>query len=347
MSNDILIFKTDRVGDLIHLSGCIKAIHENFSKSSITLVCSKYNYQIAKNYYFIQNFIVIDKESSLRILIKYFNQLILKKYSHLFLLDGRKKSLFLSCFIKSKMKSSLCYWKVKKIFNIKYNIYRPNKFILNKFFKNYIISDENYYNTAIKYQDLYFKLLENIKIKISTRKNYYVLNKDYDSIYQNFYKKYINDNYCVFHFDERWDKYNNDALNNSLKIISNLSMETKVILTTGIKPFKFLYELENLYCSFNYEDSKKDFLITNNHKVGKILILKNMSLDLLAYFINNSTKNISSHSGPVLNLSTAFDKEVVDIIIQSKFKELGRWIPFGAKYKRYSFENLSSNLDKI
>jgi len=343
----IIILKTDRVGDLLHLSGCIRSIHENFKDSKITLVCSKYNFQIAKNYSFINKYIIIENEGALRILIKYFNLLMQTRYTHLFLLDSKNRSLFISCFIKAEIKSVLCLWKVKRIFNLKYNLYRPNKFLLRKIFKNYLISDENYSNTNIKYQDLYFKLLENIKIKISSKKNYYLLNNDYNSIYQNFYKKYINDNYCVFHFDERWDKYNNDALSNSLKIISNLSKKTKVILTTGIRPFKFLYALENLYCSFNYDDSKKDFLITNNQELGKILILKNMSLDLLAYFINNSTKNISSHSGPVLNLSTAFDKEVVDIIIQSKFKELGRWIPFGAKYKRYSFENLSSNLDKI
>jgi len=184
---NIIIFKTDRVGDLLHLSGCIKAIHENFKGSQITLVCSKYNYQIAKNYSFIRNFIIIDKEGSVRILIKYFNQLILNEYSHLFLLDGKNRSLFLSYFIKSKLKSSLCYWKVKKIFGVKYNIYRPYKFILNMFFKNYVISDENYYNTNIKYQELYFKLLENIKIKVNSKKNYYVHNNEYQSIYKNFF----------------------------------------------------------------------------------------------------------------------------------------------------------------
>ena len=68
------------------------------------------------------------------------------------------------------MKSVLCYCKSKKIFGLKYNIYRPSKFILKRFFKNYVISDENYYNTNIKYQDLYFRLLENIKIKVNSKK---------------------------------------------------------------------------------------------------------------------------------------------------------------------------------
>ena len=56
---DIIIFKTDRVGDLLHISGCVKTIKENFEDSHITLVCSGYNHQIAKNYHFIDNFIIL------------------------------------------------------------------------------------------------------------------------------------------------------------------------------------------------------------------------------------------------------------------------------------------------
>jgi len=344
---NIIIIKTDRVGDLLHLSGCIKAIHENFKESKITLVCSKYNFQVAKNYSFVHDFIVINQESSLRILIKYFKKLILNKYTHLFLMDGKNKSLILSCFIKSNMKSVLCYWKVKKIFNFTFNIYRPSKFILKLFFKNYLVSDENYSNTDIKYQNLYFKLLENIKIKINSRKNYYEHNHEYESVYRTFYDRYVNEKFCIFHFDERWDKYEDIDFKNSLKIISKLSLKYKVIITTGIKSFKFLNELENLYASFDYNKIDKRLLKINQKEINKVIILKNMPLDLLSFFITNSVKNISSHAGPILNISAAFDVNVVDLIKQSKFNELGRWIPFESKYKRYSFENLSNNLDNF
>ena len=342
---NIIIFKTDRVGDLIHLSGCIKTIHENFISSQITLVCSKYNYQIAKNYSFIRNFIVIDKEGSLRILIKYFSQLVLNNYSHLFLLDGKSKSLFLSYFIKSKMKSSLCYWKVKKILGITYNLFRPNKFILKRFFKNYVICDENYYNTSINYQALYFKLLENIKIKVNSKKNYCVHNNEYISVYEKFFNSFINETFCIFHFDERWDKYKDIDFKNSLKIISKLSSKNKVLITTGVKHFKFLNELEDLYSSFNYDKNNKNLIKVNKVESYKVMILKNLPLDLISFFIANSIKNISSHSGPILNMSAAFDINAVDIINKSKFNELGRWIPIVSKYKRYSFEDLANNLD--
>ena len=261
------------------------------------------------------------------------------------MLDGKNKSLFLSYFIKSKIKSSLCYWKVKKIFGIKYNLFRPNKFILKRFFKNYIISDENYNNTTFKYQDLYFKLLENIKIKVNSRKNYYVHNDEFKSIYDDFFNKFINEKFCIFHFDERWNKYRDIDFKNSLKIISKLSSKNKVLITTGIKSFRFLNELENLYSSFDYNKNHKNLIKSNNKENHKVMILKNLPLDFLSFFIANSIKNISSHSGPILNISSAFDINVVDIINQSKFNELGRWIPLVSKYKRYSFEDLEKNMD--
>ena len=341
----IIIFKTDRVGDLLHLSGCIRSIYENFKDSKITLICSNHNFQIAKNYPFIENYIILEKGNYLKTLFHHFNILRSTKHSHLFILDGKNGSFFMSYFIKAETRSALCFWKVKQLFNFKYSIYRPNKFLLKFFFNNYIICDENYSNTQIKYQDLYFKLLENIKIKINSRKNHYVLNDEFDSIFLNFYKKYINKNYCIFHFDERWDKYKKEDLNNCLKIINILSSKMKVLITTGIKPFKYLNNLESLFSSFNYKN--KNFIIKENKETGNVIILKNMPLDLLAFFIRNSVKNISNHSGPILHISAAFDINVVDIIKQSKFNELARWIPFGAKYKRYSFENLKENLDKI
>ena len=45
----ILIFKTDRIGDFIYFSPCLKIIKDNLKNCKITLICSKYNYQIAKN----------------------------------------------------------------------------------------------------------------------------------------------------------------------------------------------------------------------------------------------------------------------------------------------------------
>ena len=65
----VIIFKTDRVGDFLHLTGCIKTIIENFHDAHITLVCSSSNYQLAKNYPMINTFIIIDKFKILKTLL--------------------------------------------------------------------------------------------------------------------------------------------------------------------------------------------------------------------------------------------------------------------------------------
>ena len=57
----ILIFKTDRIGDFVYFSPCLKIIKDNIPDSEVTVVCSKYNYQIVKNYKEINNIIVINK----------------------------------------------------------------------------------------------------------------------------------------------------------------------------------------------------------------------------------------------------------------------------------------------
>ena len=100
-----------------------------------------------------------------------------------------------------------------------------------------------------------------------------------------------------------------------------------------------------MYFTFDYKKINKNLAKVNNNEINKVLLLKNMPLDLLSFFIANSILNISSHSGPILNLSTAFNISAIDIIKKSKFNELGRWIPLESNYKRYSFEDLSKKID--
>ena len=52
----ILIFKTDRVGDLINITPVINNIKLNYKDCDIDLICSEYNSQIAK--YLSDHFII-------------------------------------------------------------------------------------------------------------------------------------------------------------------------------------------------------------------------------------------------------------------------------------------------
>ena len=47
---NILIFKTDKLGDLINISPVISNLKNSYPKSEITLICSNYNYSVANIY---------------------------------------------------------------------------------------------------------------------------------------------------------------------------------------------------------------------------------------------------------------------------------------------------------
>ena len=57
----IIIFKSDMVGDLINFSPCLKIIKDNKKDSHITLVCSEYNYQVAKNYSYVDILLIYER----------------------------------------------------------------------------------------------------------------------------------------------------------------------------------------------------------------------------------------------------------------------------------------------
>ena len=69
--------------------------------------------------------------------------------------------------------------------------------------------------------------------------------------------------------------------------------------------------------------------------------MKNLPLNLLAYFIKNSEKNISSHSGPIVHISPSFEKMIIDIIPKIKNDELDRWVPIVSNYQRINFEDIT------
>lgn len=343
----ILIFKSDRIGDLINFSPCLKTIRDNNMGSNITLVCSEYNYQIAKSYNFIDELIIYDKKNILFTLIINFKKFFLTKYKHLFQFDGRTLSYSISFFVRASVKSTICFIKHKKFFGIEYQVLRPGKFLLNLFFSNYIYCDEKYSNihnnkSEVHYQTLYFEILKKLKFNIQSKKNLFLLDSKFKDIYESFFFNHINDKFYLFHFDEKWNRCKPIDYENTIKIIDKISTKTKLIITTGLKDFVFLDTLEQKFKTYNYENNKF-YLVNKKNENNSVLILKNLPLNLLAFFIGNSEKNISFHSGPIIHISPAFDKEILDIIPRNKNDELDRWIPVISNYKRINFEDLNND----
>jgi len=335
------------IGDLINFSPCLKIIKENIKDSQITLICSSYNFKVAKNYTYIDEFIIFEKKKIFKNIFSNFKNIFFTKYKYLFQFDGKNSSYFISYFIKSKIKSTLCFVKHKKIFGKVYLMSRPSKFLLKIFYDNFILCDEKYSSPdknkpLVHYQSNYFRILENLNFKINDKRNLFHLDKSYEEQFNNFYFKFINSKFCLFHFDEKWNKLKNSDYKNSLKIINKLSKKFKVVISTGIENFIFLKNLKSEFYSFDFVNNK--FVSNNKLNVKNIILLQNLPLNLLAYFIKNSEINISFHSGPIVHISPTFNREIIDLIPKSKNDELDRWIPTISKYKRINFEDLNDEV---
>ena len=327
-------------------SPCLKILKENIKNAHITLLCSEIAYPIAKNNKYIDKCIILENKNFIQLLLNYFKTFFLTRYQYLFQFDGKKKSFRISYFVNAKIKSTICFVKQRSFFNFRYDTFRPSKFFLKFFFNNYVYRESNYSeklekNSIITYQSLYFKILENLKFQINSKKSIFFLDNNYNDAFEKFYKKEIRDNYYLFHFDERWDLFDDNIYKIILKLLKKLSEKNKLILTSGLKNFTFLNTLENNFKTFNYE--KNNLIEKNLNKNNEIILLKNMPLNLLAFFIKNSKKNFSAHSGPVVHIGAAFEKETIDIIKRNKNNELDRWIPSVSNYKRLNFENMDND----
>ena len=343
----IIIFKSDMIGDLINFSPCLKIIKDNNKNVHITLICSEYNYQVAKNYKQVDKFVIFKKNNLLINIFKNFKTLFFTKYKHLLQFDGKNSSFLISYFINSKMKSTICFIKHKKILTINYMVARPPKILLNLFYKNFIICDENYaindnYKDTHHYQTNYFNILKGLNFKITDKRNLFSLDRFFEEKYSLFYKEKINKSFCLFHFDEKWNNLKLSDYENSLKIINKLSKKYKVIISVGIKKFIFLNDLNEKFSTFSFLNN--EFSLEREINNNDILLLKNLPINLLAYFIKNSELNVSFHSGPIVHISPVYNKKIIDLIPRKKNNELDRWIPLNSEYQRINFEDLN---DKI
>ena len=220
----ILVFKSDRIGDLINISSVIYNLKKNFPSSEITIVCSKYNSGIAKYYPDLQN---------------------LTKYDLLLQLDGKKSSYFCSTIVNSNIKAGLVFFKNKMILSSLSIVKRPN-FLISKFFtylepciEDYQISNNKDYH----YLNLYLNILKRINLKIYS-KNHYL---PYNEINNQKFKNYLH-----IHIDEKWKKFDNNFYINFVDKINNLSNANKIIITSNPNGNKFYF---NIMDKFKFNDN--------------------------------------------------------------------------------------------
>jgi len=312
----ILVFKSDRLGDLINLSSVIYNLKKNFPSSEITIVCSEYNSRIAKYYPDLQNIIIFDK-SFFKFSLKHFKKLYLTKYDLLLQLDGKKSSYFCSAIVNSNIKAGLIFIKNKKILNNLSIVKRPN-FLISKLFSYLEPCIEDYQITNNKdyhYLNLYLNILKKINLTIYSKSHYLPYNETNNQKFRN---------YLHIHIDERWKKFDNIFYVNFVDKINNLSNTSKIIITSNFNGNEFYFNIMDKFKSYD------NFLFKDKVSIKDLL-------NIIFY----SQTVLSSHSGFIVHAAAAFQKNIIDLVPENINNELDRWVPYNISYKRFNNEDFS------
>lgn len=101
-----LIFRTDRVGDFLLTLSLIKLIKSNDPQSTITVIASKKNFKYIESFDVVNNVIILKNDFVSK--IKLILRLRKIKYEAIIVHDGKKRSRFVSFFLKFK-KRIICF----------------------------------------------------------------------------------------------------------------------------------------------------------------------------------------------------------------------------------------------
>ena len=131
---------------------------------------------------------------------------------------------------------------------------------------------------------------------------------------------------------------NLNQFNALINTIHKIGKKYNLILTLGISNIKYEKLLRENFIIHDYKDLKINPKVAKNRS---ILAIRNLPLNLLAYFIANAQANISMHSGLIVHISAAFNKLIIDVIETHKNNEIDRWIPVISEYRRVDLDQLN------
>jgi len=206
---EFLIFRTDRVGDLLFSLILIKIIKSNHPNSQITLVASEKNFEYAKTFKLIKKIIIL--KNNLFSKIKLILELRRNKYEAIIIHDGKNRSKFVSYFLNANKKITC----VTNLIDTQIEIIKKacNQIELR------------YENSSLNFLDERNQSLQKIPFK-----NYLHLHFDEKWVYEEYIKEYINIE------PERKDL---------IDFINNLVSYNNLIITTGKKELKLLKEIKS------------------------------------------------------------------------------------------------------
>lgn len=314
---NVLIYRTDRIGDFLVCSSIYSSIKRNYNNCKIDIVCSNSNYNYVKSFD-IFNKVFLFPEKFLD-KIKFFFSL--KKYDKILVLDGKKRSIYMSIFKKTD----------KKI------IFTPSHFIkkiFSPFFnKSYFI------DYKIPKIELIIKCLNDLDCDFIDEDLTFL--KKYENTNSLIYKNNYSD-YLLFNFDEKWlankyiKSYQNiePTIDELVFFLENISKKKKIIITNGFVENHLIKKLQ---------------LIKDNTFFNRVIIKDKIDLYELQSLIKESDFFISCHGGPT-HMASNYNIKLIDIIDLSEkefFESYNHHIKNKTQLFRERFSILCEKILKI
>ena len=294
MSKNILIFRTDRIGDLIVSCPPILTIKESLNDTNLTLVASNKNFVYAKSLNLF-NEILLFPDTGIFSKIKFILRLRKKKFDCIYIFDGKEKSIISTFFLKSSLKVGVSN-EIKKYFNLlNIKIFEFNNNKLYEVFQKTL--DYSKINRKINHYDF-----------ISKKKN------------NNFVNEISINNYVQIHLDEKWfstfyiNNYTdiNPNYNEFISFLQNASQYNNILITTGFLNFPLLDEIKKKFVS-----KVKDNIYLNNKMNHSIYFIDKPSfLDIES--LMSKTKLLIICHGSLTHVANSFNITIIDIIEESK-----------------------------
>ena len=323
---NILIFRTDRIGDLIINCPSIITIKKHFKNSHITLITSDKNNNYAQSLNIFDQIYQFPKKSLIKRLM-FIRFLAKKKYDYIFIFDGKERSIIASKFIKSNNKIALTsklkfYYKFTDI-----------HFVLN--------------NEEKKIDDIFHEILNYFKINSKIENYNFLIEQDDNKFSSTVPIK----NYIHIHLDEKWfsnlyiKKYTdiNPGYEDFVDFLNTISEKKNILITTGIYSFFLISELKKRF----FEEKSKNVYYKKNFN-NFIYLFDNTTFKDIESILKNSEILISCH-GAITHAANSFNIFKIDIIEKNReifYKKFTGYLSLYSSIYRTDFSQLKKTLYK-
>jgi len=330
MKNEVLIFRTDRVGDLLITFPAITSLKEKIKDCSITFVGSSKNVEYAKDFKLFDEILTYPTDSLIK-RINFIYQLSKRKFDHVIVLDGKDRSIIASLFVKSNSKIA--------IFSSK-----KNSFFYKLFKINLIDDDEK--TDLIK---IFQSAMDQLNLYIQINKFDFLLKKENNNFSSNIPLK----NYLHLHFDEKWSNKHyiesytsiNPTYSEFVKFLEEITEKgINIVITTGLVDFDLLTEIKDKFFS-----KKSEKIYHKNFSNASIYLIYKPSIEDFESISRQSKIFASCHCG-LTHIPNSFNIKIIDIIEKNKKEWYGRYTLYLKNYNqiyRNKFSILSEDLKKL